>query len=106
MKKIVPVMAIMIATSLTSCYNRIGKLIIISTRNMDSHTDYVLLEKEVKGVGKKKKGEALEIAVDKAVKKFSTGEFMKNVIVQVSANGKKVRVIGDVWGTPPPADKK
>ena len=100
MRKLLLVSAIMF--SLTSCYNRIGKLIIVSTRNMDSKTDYVLLSKDVKGKAKTKKTEALEIAIDKAVKQFPTGEFMKNTTIEVSSSGKKIRVVGDVWGTPAP----
>ena len=84
---------------------RLGKLTMISTRNVDSKTDYVLLEKDVVGKAKVKKHEALEAAVDKAVKKYPTGEFMKNVIVEASSSGKKVRVTGDVWGTPIPVKK-
>ncbi len=85
---------------LTSCYSRIGKLTIISTRNIETKSDYVLLQKDVTGKAKTKKSEALEIAIDEAVKKFPKGEFMKNVIIEVSKNGRKIKVVGDVWGTP------
>jgi hypothetical protein len=105
MKKIVFIF--LLSVSLSSCFNRIGKLVIVSTRNMDSHVDYVLLSKEVKGTAKVKNDDALETAIDRAVKQFPTGEFMKNVVIEVSGNGKKIRVIGDVWGEPAPAtDKK
>ena len=85
-------------SSLTGCYTRIGKLTMISTRNVDSKMDYVLIAKDVKAVAKAKKGDPLESAIDKAVKNYPTGEFMKNVIISVSKNGKKVKVVGDVWG--------
>ena len=70
----------------------------ISTRNVDSKTDYVLIDKDVVGKAKVKNKQALETAVDNAVKKYPKGEFMKNVIVESKTNGKKVRVTGDVWG--------
>lgn len=91
----------------TSCYNRIGQLTIASTRNMDSHTDYVLLSKGVKGKAKTKKEDALEIAIGRAVAKYPTGEFMKNLVVEVNGSGRKIKVTGDVWGTAPlPATSK
>lgn len=92
---------ILLSILMTGCYNRIGKLTMISTRNIDSKTDYVLLEKDVMGKAKAKKKDVIELAVDRAVKKQPTGEFMKNVIIEVSNSGKKIRVRGDVWGTPP-----
>ena len=103
MKKniIIPTIMLLSVASLQSCYHRIGKLVVVSTRNMDSKTDYILLEKDVTGKAKTKNQEALEGAIDKAVKKHPTGEFMKNVIIEVNASGKKIRVKGDVWGTVP-----
>ena len=85
---------------LASCYQRIGKLTIISTRNIETSTQYVLIAKDVTAKAKTKKNQALEIAIDKAVKQFPKGEFMKNTILEVSKSGRKIKVIGDVWGTP------
>lgn len=99
MKKQIKTIAILLtAITLTSCYTRIGKMTVISTRNMDFTKEYVLLSKDVVGKAKTKKNEALEVAVDKAVHQFPTGEFMKNCTVEVSNSGKKIRVVGDVWG--------
>ncbi len=99
MKKLVLTGAVLLSSIvLSSCWNRVGKLIIVSTRNMDSKTDYVLLEKNVIGKAKTKKQDALEVAIDNAVKKYPTGEFMKNVSIEVNKSGKKIRVNGDVWG--------
>jgi uncharacterized protein YxeA len=95
-----------LALSLTSCYTRIGRLTVASTRNIGNHTDYVLIAKDVTGKAKTKKQDALEIAIDKAVKDYPTGEFMENVIVSVSHSGRKIRVHGDVWGTAPTTEKK
>ena len=89
----------LIVLSLSSCFNRIGKLTMVSTRNVDSKMgDYRLLQKDVVGKAKTKKDDALEIAIDNAVKQEPQGEFMKNVIVSVSSSGKKIKVQGDVWG--------
>jgi len=101
MKKIVLVSAI--AFSLTSCWSRIGKLVIVSNRNMESDgSKYVLLAKDVKGKAKSKKYDVIGMAVDNAVKQYPTGEFMKNISIEVNGSGKKIRVNGDVWGTPAP----
>lgn len=100
MKKTITTVALLLTTiALMSCYNRIGKMTVISTRNMDSDgAKYFLLSKDVRAKAKTKKHEALEAAVDKAVHQFPTGEFMKNCVVEVSSSGKKIRVTGDVWG--------
>ena len=68
---------------------------------MDSGTNYVLLQKDVVAKARTKRHEPLEIAIDRAVRQFPTGEFMKNTAVEVSTSGKKIRVVGDVWGTLP-----
>lgn len=95
------VVLLMTSLFLTGCWLNAGKLIIVSTRNMDSKSDYVLLSKSVTGKAKTKKGEALQSAIDNAVKQYPTGEFMKNVNISIKTNGKKVRVVGDIWGEPP-----
>ncbi len=99
-KKIITIGILVSISVLPSCYNRIGRLTVAATRNVDSKTDYVLLKKEVKGKAKTKKANALEIAIDRAVADFPTGEFMKNAVFSVSLSGKKIKVVGDVWGMP------
>lgn len=91
--------------TLQSCYNPIGRLTVASTRNMDSKTEYVLLAKEVSGKAKTKKSNAMEMAIDKAVSEYKTGEFMKNIVFSVSGSGRKIKVVGDVWGTQPVGEK-
>ena len=85
--------------SLSSCYNRIGDLTLIANRNVDSSQKYTLLARNVTGKAKTKKKDALERAVDKATESVN-GEYLMNVKVFVSWNGKKVKVEGDVWGYP------
>ncbi len=87
-----------ILTTLSSCgsYVRIGDLTEISNRNIDSKEPYVLLKREVESIAKSNK-DALEEAIDKLTKEYS-GEFLRNVKIYIKNNGKKVKVIGDVWG--------
>ncbi len=86
--------------SFSSCYVRIGELTMISTRNVDSKTDYKLIEKYVVGKAKSNSGNALQIAIDNAVRSVPEGEFLQNVRISISQNGRKVKVEGDVWGIP------
>ena len=93
--------------ALSGCWMRIGDLTMISTRNVDSKTDYELLQRYSVGKGKKKKGrDPLDQAVDKAVRGIPGGEFLKNIKIYVKQGGRKIKVEGDVWGIPPkaPAD--
>ncbi len=85
-------------TSLISCssYVRIGDLTGISNRNLDDSKNYVLLEREVQSTAKAD-NDALEQAVDNLTKEHQ-GEFLRNVKIYIKDNGKKVKVVGDVWG--------
>jgi len=85
--------------SLASCgsWNRIGDLTTIGNRNIDDSKKYTLLTREVEAVAEAD-ADAMEQAVDNLTKKYE-GEFLRNVKVYVKSNGKKVKVVGDVWGT-------
>ena len=85
--------------SLASCgsWNRIGDLTTIGNRNVDDSKKYTLLTREVEAVAEAD-ADAMEQAVDNLTKKYE-GEFLRNVKVYVKSNGKKVKVIGDVWVT-------
>lgn len=98
MKKNTIILAAAVAISLTSCgsWNRIGDLTTVGNRNVDDSKKYALLSREVEAVASADK-DALEQAVDNLTKKYQ-GEFLRNVKVYVKSNGKKVKVIGDVWG--------
>ncbi|GEQ86200.1 hypothetical protein ULMS_17080 [Patiriisocius marinistellae] len=97
MKTTTLLLTITLAT-LASCssYTRIGDLTGISNRNLDDSQEYVLIEREVEAVAKSD-NDALEQAVDNMTKEYQ-GEFLRNVKIYVKSNGKKVKVIGDVWG--------
>ncbi len=83
---------------MVSCgsWNRIGDLTMIGNRNVDDSKKYVLISREVEGTASAD-NDAMEQAVDNITKKYD-GEFLRNVKVYVKSNGKKVKVIGDVWG--------
>ena len=85
--------------TLASCgsWNRIGDLTTIGNRNVDDSKKYNLLTREVEATVSSDK-DALEQAVDNLTQKYQ-GEFLRNVKVYVKSNGKKVKIIGDVWGT-------
>ena len=88
-----------ITLALASCgsWNRIGDLTTIGNRNVDDSKKYTLLTREVEAVAEAD-ADAMEQAVDNLTKKYE-GEFLRNVKVYVKSNGKKVKVVGDVWGT-------
>ncbi len=79
-------------------YQTIGDLTMISNRNIDSSVDYKILQRNVEGKASMKKDDALERAVDNATETYQ-GEFLMNVKISVKNNGKKIKVVGDVWGT-------
>lgn len=85
--------------TLVSCgsWNRIGDLTTIGNRNVDDSKKYALLTREVEAVASAD-SDALEQAVDNLTQKHQ-GEFLRNVKVFVKSNGKKVKIVGDVWGT-------
>jgi hypothetical protein len=84
--------------TLASCgsWNRIGDLTTIGNRNVDDSKKYTLLTREVEAKAEAD-SDALEQAVDNLTQKYQ-GEFLRNVKVYVKSNGKKVKIIGDVWG--------
>lgn len=96
MKKIV---FIALSGLLVSCkgWVRIGDLTAISNRNVDDSKTYVLLSRDVEATAASNTNDALEQAVDNLTKKYE-GEFVRNAKVYVRDDGKKVRIIGDVWG--------
>jgi len=82
----------------TGCWTRMGNLTMISTRNIDTKTEYKLIQKYVVGKAPYSGGRSLEEAIDRAVKKCPEGEFLKNIKVYTKNSGRRVKVEGDVWG--------
>ncbi|MDY3345085.1 hypothetical protein PG326_05425 [Riemerella anatipestifer] len=85
-----------LVVSSCSSWVRIGDLTSVSNRNIDDSKTYVLLSREVESIADSG-SDALEQAVDNLTRKYE-GEFLRNAKIFVKDDGKKVKVIGDVWG--------
>ncbi|GJQ08163.1 hypothetical protein [Capnocytophaga cynodegmi] len=96
MKKVMFIVASLLLVGCKS-WVRIGDLTAISNRNVDGSKTYVLLSRDVEATASSNTNDALEQAVDNLTKKYE-GEFIRNAKVYVRDDGKKVRVVGDVWG--------
>ena len=102
-------MLLTVVVMISSCSTVIdlGKLNMISDRNIDSKMDYVLIKNyaggskiEIKKALKRTKAVTLDAAVDETVRNVAGGEFLKNVKVY-GVKKKKVMYLlveGDVWG--------
>jgi hypothetical protein len=109
MKNLIPICAILLLASIFLCscaeikVTQIGKLNMISNRNIDSKGQYVLL-KNYMGAStreiKRAKATTLEDAIDVTVKNTSGGEYLKNVKIYLVQNDNKnyYAIEGDVWG--------
>ncbi|MFM2284802.1 MAG: hypothetical protein RLZZ543_299 [Bacteroidota bacterium] len=95
--------------TLTSCAKVVdlGKLNMISDRNIDSKTEYVLIknyaggsDKEIRKALKKTKATTIDAAVDETVRNVPGGEYLKNVKLYGVMKKKKMYLLveGDVWG--------
>jgi len=90
---------------LASCVTtkEIGKVNMISNRNVESSTNYVLI-KSYMGASQKelRKTEAtsVEAAIDQVVKSTPGGEYLKNAKIYLVLKGHQqhLAVEGDVWG--------
>ena len=97
-------------TALSSCFTVVdlGRLNMVSSRNIDSKMDnYALLknyaggnQKEIKKALKKTKATTMEQAIDETVRNVAGGEFLKNVKVYGVKKKEKIYLFveGDVWG--------
>lgn len=96
MKKIF--IAVILGSCLTSCgsWVRIGDLNGISNRNIDDSRSYSLISRDVE-FSADSETDALEQAIDGLTKEYK-GEFLRNAKIYVKSNGKKVKVVADVWG--------
>lgn len=97
-------LAILVAL-LASCssYERLGSFTSVSTRNMDSKTDYVILSKYTTCTVKAKKAKKMNVdpltfAAEECVKEQPGGEFLRNVKFYRTKNGKTYKIEGDIWG--------
>jgi len=87
---------------LTSCLSvkQIGKVNMISNRNVDPSLSYVAISTYAGGSKrelKKSKSKTIEDAVDQTVRKVPGGEFLMNAKIYL-VKGQFIAVEGDVWG--------
>jgi len=104
MKKI----CLLFVVLLTSCTNivvhKIGKMNMVSNRNIDTGGEYILLRNYM-GASEKEIEETtnltLEDALDQTVKNTPGGEFLKNAkfYLVIRDDQRYYAVEGDVWGT-------
>jgi hypothetical protein len=113
MKKIYAIAVLILPFIATSCVKikPMGDLTMISTRNVDTKTEYQLVKNYI-GLSKKDKRKSnakdIEEAVNLSVKSVPGGEFLKNVkLYQVTRTFpyRKIKrscfiAEGDVWGLP------
>lgn len=96
-----PTLLLLAAMLATGCsYQRMGSLTMVSTRNVDSSKDYQLLARQVEASAREQNDDALQQAIDAACAMQPGGEYLMNVVVYMTGDGKRVKVVGDVWGTP------
>lgn len=91
--------SIFLITSCTS-YKEIGKINMISTRNIDSSTDYKLLTTYSGGSEKdlrKSKAKNIQQAIDETVRRTVGGEYLMNAKIYL-VDQQYYAVEGDVWG--------
>lgn len=82
-----------------SSVHQIGSVNMISSRNVDSKADYVLIKtgtNDSKANFRKNKATTVDQAINNMVQNVPGGEFMKNV--KLYTDGKSFAVLGDVWG--------
>jgi hypothetical protein len=96
MKYILLSLTILLLMTGCSKWIRIADLTMVGNRNIDDSQVYILVSREVESVARADQ-DALEQAVDKLTEAHQ-GEFIRNVKIYVKSNGKKVKVVGDVWG--------
>ena len=88
---------------LTSCMQvkQIGKVNMISNRNVDPNLKYSLITTYSGGSDrelKKSRAKTIEDALDATVRKVPGGEFLMNAKIYL-VNGQFMAVEGDVWGS-------
>lgn len=96
MKKTILVSILTLSLGSCSTWVRIGDLTAVSNRNIDDSKKYILINREVEAIAKSE-SDAMEQAIDNLTKKYN-GEFVRNVKIYVRDDGKRVKVVGDVWG--------
>lgn len=100
MKKIILLSIVFLSLSSCTVYKQIGKVNMISNRNINPNLNYQALstfENSSKREIKKSKAKTVEDAIENTVKSVPGGEFLMNVKIY-AVSGKYYAVQGDVWG--------
>ncbi len=101
MKKLFLALMVIIAISSCTSVKQIGKVNMISNRNVDPNLNYDVISTYSGGSDKelkKTKVKTIEDAVDQTVRKIPGGEFLMNAKIYL-VDGQYIAVEGDVWGT-------
>ena len=100
MKKIVYFLLLAVIFTACTSVEQIGKVNMISNRNVDPQLKYQVLTTYSGGTSKefkKSRATSIEDAVDQTVRKVPGGEFVMNAKIYL-VKGKYIAVEGDVWG--------
>ena len=100
MNKLLLFCAICLLSSCAVTIKQIGSVNMISSRNVESSTNYVLLRSYMGASQKelrKSKAETIQDAIEQVVKSTPGGEFLKNVKLYTTSK-KYFAVEGDIWG--------
>lgn len=95
-------LALILLTAVSACSSvkQIGKVNMISNRNIDPQQKYEALTTYSGGSQrelKKSRAKIIEDAIDQTVRKIPGGEYLMNTKIYL-INGKYIAVEGDVWG--------
>jgi len=95
-------LALLVITAVSSCTSvkQIGKVNMVSNRNVDPNLGYGVITTYSGGSKrelKKSRAISIEEAIDQTVRKVPGGEFLMNAKIYM-VDGKYIAVEGDVWG--------
>jgi len=95
-------LALIVITAVSSCTSvqQIGKVNMISNRNVDPKLNYNVIATYSGGSNrelKKSRAKTIQDAIDQTVRKIPGGEFLMNAKIYI-VNRRYIAVEGDVWG--------
>ncbi len=91
---------------LSSCgFKRYGDFTVLANGNVENNPKIEKLSSQTEAIVKTKINDPLESCVDKAVNSVEGGEYMKNAVVYFKRNGRKIKVVGDIYGVRPSVTK-
>ena len=102
MKKLTFLLLLVILFSACTSINQIGKVNMISNRNIDPNLKYQVITTYSGGSKrefKKSRATSIENAIDQTVRKVPGGEFVMNAKIYL-VKSKYIAVEGDIWGNP------